>query len=120
MVIFETPTNPNLALADIKAIADEARTLGLITVVDNTFASPYLQNPLDLGIDIVVHSTTKYISGHSDVIGGALVTNDESIHTHVVEFGKSIGASPSPFDCWLSMRGVKTLALRMERHCSNA
>jgi cystathionine beta-lyase/cystathionine gamma-synthase len=120
MVIFETPTNPNLALADIAAIAAEARSLGILSVVDNTFASPYLQNPLDLGIDIVVHSTTKYISGHSDVIGGALVTNDDEIGTHVFEFNKMIGAAPSPFDCWLSLRGLKTLGLRMERHCSNA
>jgi cystathionine beta-lyase/cystathionine gamma-synthase len=120
MVIFETPTNPNLALADIKAIADEARSLGLITVVDNTFASPYLQNPLDLGIDIVIHSTTKYISGHSDVIGGAFITNSQEFGDHAFEFNKMIGAAPSPFDCWLTLRGVKTLALRMERHCSNA
>ncbi len=120
MVIFETPTNPNLALADIRAIADEARALGLLTVVDNTFASPYLQTPLDFGIDIVVHSTTKYISGHSDVIGGALITNSDEIGTHAFEFNKTIGAAPSPFDCWLSLRGVKTLGLRMERHCSNA
>lgn len=120
MIIFESPTNPNLSMADIKAIADEARALGLITVVDNTFASPYLQNPLDLGIDIVIHSTTKYISGHSDVIGGAFVTNNEEFGTSAFEFNKMIGAAPSPFDCWLSLRGVKTLALRMERHCSNA
>ncbi len=120
MLIFETPTNPNLTLADIEAIANEARALGVLTVVDNTFASPYLQNPLDLGIDIVVHSTTKYISGHSDVIGGALITNDAEIGHHAFEFNKTIGAAPSPFDCWLTLRGVKTLALRMERHCSNA
>ncbi|MFI5384678.1 MAG: trans-sulfuration enzyme family protein [Fimbriimonadales bacterium] len=120
MVIFETPTNPNLALADIKAIADEAHSLGLLTVVDNTFASPYLQTPLDLGIDIVVHSTTKYIGGHSDVIGGAFITNDDKLGEHAFEFNKMIGAAPSPFDCWLTLRGVKTLALRMERHCSNA
>jgi cystathionine beta-lyase/cystathionine gamma-synthase len=120
MVIFETPTNPNLAVADIRAIADEARSLGILSVVDNTFASPYLQNPLDLGIDIVVHSTTKYISGHSDVIGGALITNNDEIGEHAFEFNKMIGAAPSPFDCWLSLRGVKTLGIRMERHCSNA
>lgn len=120
MVIFESPTNPNLAIADVEAIANEAKALGLITVVDNTFASPYLQNPLSLGIDIVVHSTTKYISGHSDVIGGAFVTNDDELANHAFEFNKMIGAAPSPFDCWLSLRGVKTLALRMERHCSNA
>ncbi len=120
MVVFESPTNPNLSLADIAAIAAACRELGLITVFDNTFASPYLQNPLDMGIDIVVHSTTKYISGHSDVIGGALITNDASIAEAVFEFGKSLGAAPSPFDAWLSLRGVKTLALRMRQHCSNA
>lgn len=120
MLIFETPTNPNLTLADIAAIAAEARKHGVLSVVDNTFASPYLQNPLALGVDIVVHSTTKYISGHSDVIGGAVITNDESIATAVFEFNKTIGASPSPFDNWLTLRGLKTLALRMERHCSNA
>lgn len=120
MVIFETPTNPNLAVADIEEIAKVARSLGLITVVDNTFASPYLQNPLELGIDIVVHSTTKYISGHSDVIGGALVTNSDEYGYAAFEFNKTIGAAPSPFDCWLTLRGLKTLALRMERHCSNA
>ncbi len=120
MLIFETPTNPNLTLADIEAIATEAKKLGVLTVVDNTFASPFLQNPIALGIDIVVHSTTKYISGHSDVIGGAVVTNLDEVHQRVFEFNKTIGANPSPFDCWLSLRGVKTLALRMERHCSNA
>jgi len=120
MLIFETPTNPNLALADIEAIAQEARKHGVLSVVDNTFASPYLQNPLALGIDIVVHSTTKYISGHSDVIGGAVITNDPEIANHVFEFNKTIGAVPSPFDCWLTLRGLKTLSLRMERHCSNA
>jgi len=120
MVIFESPTNPNLAIADIAAIAKEARSLGILSVVDNTFASPYLQNPLDLGVDIVVHSTTKYIGGHSDVVGGALVTNDDEIGLHAFEFNKMIGAAPSPFDCWLTLRGVKTLGIRMPRHCSNA
>jgi len=120
MLIFESPTNPNLTLADISAIAAEAKRHGIQTIFDNTFASPYLQNPLNLGIDIVIHSTTKYIAGHSDVIGGAVITNDESIHHHVFEFNKTIGAVPSPFDCWLTLRGVKTLSLRMERHCSNA
>jgi len=120
MVIFETPTNPNLRVMDIAALASKARELGLISVFDNTFASPYLQTPLDLGIDIVVHSTTKYIGGHSDVIGGALVTNDDHIHEHVFEWAKTVGAVPSPFDCWLTLRGVKTLALRMRQHCDNA
>ena len=120
MVIFESPTNPNLRIMDIAAIAKICKENGLISVFDNTFASPYLQNPLDLGIDIVVHSTTKYISGHSDVIGGALITNDEEIGVTMFEFLKTVGSAPSPFDCWLTLRGVKTLALRMERHCSNA
>lgn len=120
MVIFETPSNPNLRVCDVEAIATLARELGLITVFDNTFASPALQQPLALGVDIVVHSTTKYISGHSDVIGGALVTSDEAIADHVFEWSKTVGAVPSPFDCWLTLRGLKTLEVRMARHCSNA
>ncbi|MEQ1936110.1 MAG: PLP-dependent transferase, partial [Fimbriimonadaceae bacterium] len=120
MVIFETPTNPNLRVMDIRAIASVCKKHGLLCVIDNTFASPYVQNPLDLGCDIVIHSTTKYISGHSDIIGGALICNDPEIHHHVFEYSKTVGAVPSPFDCWLTLRGVKTLALRMERHCQNA
>lgn len=120
MAIFEGPTNPNMRVVDIAGIASEARKLGLISVFDNTFASPYLQNPLDLGVDIVVHSTTKYISGHSDVIGGAIVTNDEEKHNFFFEFLKTVGSTPSPFDNWLSLRGVKTLAVRMRAHCENA
>ncbi len=120
MLIFETPTNPNLRVSDIAAVVKEAKKHGLIVVFDNTFASPALQNPLDLGVDVVVHSTTKYISGHSDVIGGAAVTNDPELHTHLFEWNKAWGAVPSPFDCWLSLRGVKTLACRMKCHCSNA
>lgn len=120
MVMFETPTNPNLRVMDIAAIAREAKALGLLTVIDNTFATPALTNPLDLGIDIVVHSTTKYLSGHSDVIGGALITNDDAIGHWVFEHLKTEGAGPSPFDCWLTLRGVKTLSVRMERHCRNA
>jgi cystathionine beta-lyase/cystathionine gamma-synthase len=120
MLIFETPTNPNLRVSDIAAVVQEAKKHGLIVVFDNTFASPALQNPLDLGVDIVVHSTTKYISGHSDVIGGAAITNDPDLHTHLFEWNKAWGAVPSPFDCWLSLRGVKTLACRMRCHCSNA
>jgi cystathionine beta-lyase/cystathionine gamma-synthase len=89
-------------------------------VFDNTFASPALQQPLDLGVDIVVHSTTKYISGHSDVIGGAVITNSDEYHSAVFEWNKAVGAVPSPFDCWLSLRGVKTLACRMACHCRNA
>ncbi|MCW5943757.1 MAG: aminotransferase class I/II-fold pyridoxal phosphate-dependent enzyme [Fimbriimonadaceae bacterium] len=120
MVMFETPTNPNLRVMDIAAIAREAKALGLITVIDNTFATPALTNPLDLGIDIVVHSTTKYLSGHSDVIGGALITNDDTTGAWAFEHLKTEGAGPSPFDCWLTLRGVKTLSVRMERHCRNA
>ena len=120
MVIFETPTNPNMRIVDIEAIAKVSKELGLISVFDNTFASPALQTPLDLGIDIVVHSTTKYISGHSDVIGGAVVTNDEATHELIKEYIKTVGSVPSPFDCWLTVRGVKTLGVRMKEHCANA
>jgi cystathionine beta-lyase/cystathionine gamma-synthase len=120
MLIYETPTNPTLRICDIEGIAREAKAHGLTVVFDNTFASPALQNPLDLGVDIVVHSTTKYISGHSDVIGGAAVTNDQALYTHLFEWNKAFGAVPSPFDCWLSLRGVKTLGCRMAAHCRNA
>lgn len=120
MLIFESPTNPNLRIMDVRALAKEARDLGLVTVFDNTFASPALQNPLELGVDIVVHSTTKYICGHSDVVGGALITNDEERFTHIFEWNKAHGAIPSPFDCWLTLRGLKTLAVRMRQHCENA
>lgn len=117
---FETPTNPLLAIYDIEELAKEAHQYGALCVVDNTFATPYLQNPLDLGADIVWHSTTKYIGGHSDVIGGAVMTNSKEIKDKMDFHRKAIGINPSPFDCWLLTRGVKTLALRMERHCSNA
>ena len=120
MLIFETPTNPNVRVMDIAAIAREAKALGITTVIDNTFATPALTNPLDLGVDIVVHSTTKYISGHSDIIGGAVVTNDADMSHWFFEHLKTEGGAPSPFDCWLTLRGVKTLAVRMERHCANA
>jgi cystathionine beta-lyase/cystathionine gamma-synthase len=120
LVIFESPTNPNLRVCDIRAIVEIAKRHGLTTVFDNTFASPALQNPLDLGVDVVVHSTTKYISGHSDVIGGAVVTNDPDIALHVYEWNKTVGAVPAPLDAWLSVRGLKTLQVRMERHCQNA
>ena len=120
MLIFETPTNPNLRVSDIAAVTAAAKEHGLIVVFDNTFASPALQNPLDLGVDIVVHSTTKYITGHSDVIGGATITNDPKLAEWIYEWNKAIGAVPSPFDCWLSLRGVKTLACRMKQHCENA
>lgn len=120
MLIFETPTNPNLRVSDIAAVVQEAKRHNLLTVFDNTFASPALQNPLDLGVDIVVHSTTKYITGHSDVIGGASITNDPKLGDWLYEWNKAVGAVPSPFDCWLSLRGVKTLACRMKQHCENA
>lgn len=120
MLMFETPSNPNLRVADIEAIAAVSKRYGLISVFDNTFASPFLQQPLLLGVDIVVHSTTKYISGHSDIIGGCLVTNSDSIGAHVFEYAKTVGSVPSPFDCWLTTRGVKTLAVRMKQHCENA
>lgn len=120
MLIFETPTNPHMRVNDIAKIASIAHEYGLIVVFDNTFASPYLVNALDLGADIVVHSTTKYISGHSDVIGGAVMLNDDDRHLQLFEYIKTTGACPSPFDCWLSLRGLKTLAVRMRQHCENA
>ncbi len=120
LLIFETPTNPNLRVSDISAVVKVAKQHGLIVIFDNTFASPVLQNPLDLGVDIVVHSTTKYISGHSDVIGGAVVTNNDDYYQTVYEWNKAVGAAPSPFDCWLSLRGVKTISCRMDVHCKNA
>ncbi len=120
LLIFETPTNPNLRVSDISAVVKVAKQHGLIVIFDNTFASPVLQNPLDLGVDIVVHSTTKYISGHSDVIGGAVITNNDEYYTTVYEWNKAVGAAPSPFDCWLSLRGVKTISCRMDVHCKNA
>ena len=120
LVWLETPTNPNLRIADVRACAEIARQGGARSAMDNTFASPYFQNPLDLGCDIVMHSTTKYINGHSDVVGGALMWNDESLTEPITLYAKSAGNTPSPFDCWLTLRGVKTLAIRMEKHASNA
>ena len=120
MVIFEAPTNPLMRVCDIEAISQKAKALGLIVVFDNTFASPYLQQPIALGADIVVHSTTKYISGHSDVIGGAVLTSDKAHYEFIFEYLKTTGACPSPFDCWLSLRGLKTLSVRMRQHCENA
>jgi cystathionine beta-lyase/cystathionine gamma-synthase len=120
LVWLETPTNPTLRICDIRACANVAKEIGAFSAMDNTFASPYLQNPLELGCDVVMHSTTKYINGHSDVVGGALMWNDETLTEPLLLYAKSAGNSPSPFDCWLTLRGVKTLALRMERHCENA
>ncbi|WP_433278535.1 cystathionine gamma-synthase [Pseudonocardia xinjiangensis] len=116
----ETPTNPLLGIADIAALADVARSAGARLVVDNTFASPYLQNPLGLGADVVLHSTTKYVGGHSDVVGGALVTSDEELAEKLRLTQNSVGSVPGPFDAWLTLRGAKTLAVRMERHSDNA
>lgn len=116
----ETPTNPLLGIADIAALADVARGAGARLVVDNTFASPYLQNPLALGADVVLHSTTKYVGGHSDVVGGALVTSDDELAERLLFTQNSVGSVPGPFDAWLTLRGVKTLAVRMERHSDNA
>ncbi len=116
----ETPTNPLLGIADIAGLAEVARSAGAILVVDNTFASPYLQQPLALGADVVVHSTTKYLGGHSDVVGGALVTGDEELAGRLRFLQNAMGGVPGPFDAWLTLRGIKTLAVRMERHCANA
>ncbi|HEU5066218.1 MAG TPA: cystathionine gamma-synthase [Gaiellaceae bacterium] len=120
IVWLETPTNPLLNVIDIKAAADAAHAVGAMVVVDNTFASPYLQRPLELGADIVLHSTTKYIGGHSDLLGGFVATNDPTIAERLYFLQKSLGGVPGPFDSWLALRGIKTLALRMERHSQNA
>jgi cystathionine gamma-synthase len=120
LVWIETPTNPLLNVVDIRAAAEAAHAAGAMLVVDNTFATPYLQRPLELGADIVVHSTTKYLGGHSDVVGGFAATNDHTVAERLHFLQKSLGAIPGPFDAWLVLRGVKTLAVRMERHCANA
>jgi cystathionine beta-lyase/cystathionine gamma-synthase len=120
IVWLETPTNPLLNVIDIRAAAEAAHKAGAIVVVDNTFATPYLQRPLELGADIVLHSTTKYLGGHSDVVGGFVATNDPTIAERLQFLQKSLGAVPGPFDCWLILRGIKTLAVRMRQHCENA
>ena len=120
MVWVESPSNPLLNIVDIRAAAEAAHAVGAILVVDNTFATPYLQQPLELGADVVVHSTTKYLGGHSDVIGGFAATNDPTIAERLHFLQKSLGAVPGPFDCWLVLRGIKTLAVRMRQHCENA
>ena len=120
LVWIETPTNPLLNVADIAAIADVAHDAGALLVVDSTFASPYLQQPLLLGADVVVHSTTKYLGGHSDVIGGALVVRDAELAERLAYHQNAMGAVPGPFDSWLVLRGIKTLGVRMDRHCTNA
>ena len=116
----ESPTNPLLGIADISALAGIARDAGALLVVDNTFASPYLQRPIALGADVVVHSTTKYLGGHSDVVGGALVVADAGLGEQLAFHRNALGAVAGPFDAWLTLRGVKTLAVRMDRHCANA
>jgi cystathionine gamma-synthase len=120
LVWMETPTNPMLNVVDIRAVAEAARSAGAVSVVDNTFATPYLQQPLELGADIVLHSSTKYLGGHSDVIGGFAATNDPTIAERLAFLEKSLGTIPGPFDAWLVLRGVKTLAVRMREHCANA
>ena len=120
LVYLETPTNPMLNLTDLAGAAEICRKYNLISIVDNTFMSPYFQNPLTLGCDIVLHSTTKYINGHSDVIGGIIVTSDDKIHDRIRYIQNAAGGVPSPFDCWLILRSTKTLAVRMERHNKNA
>ena len=119
LIWTETPTNPLMNIVDIAAIAAIAKQHKILLAVDNTFASPYLQNPLDLGADIVMHSSTKYLGGHSDVIQGALMMNDTALREQLYFLQKSCGAVPGPMDCFLVLRGLKTLHLRMERHCSN-
>ncbi len=120
VVWVETPTNPLLKVIDIAAAAEVAHGGGAMCVVDNTFATPYLQRPLELGADVVVHSVTKYLGGHSDLIGGAVVTNDDALADRLAFLQNAVGAVPGPMDCYLALRGVKTLALRMEAHCRGA
>ncbi|MAT63160.1 MAG: cystathionine gamma-synthase [Actinomycetota bacterium] len=120
IVWLETPTNPLLNIVDIQKISEITHELGGLLIVDNTFATPYLQKPISLGADAVVHSATKYLGGHSDVVGGFVATNNESLIEHLSFTQNAVGAVPSPFDCYLVLRGIKTLAVRMDRHCENA
>lgn len=120
MIWIETPTNPMLKLVDIKAVTDVAKEKGILTCVDNTFASPYLQQPLSLGADIVLHSATKYLGGHSDVVMGAVITNNKEIAEQLYFLQNAVGAVPGPQDCFLMLRGIKTLHIRVERSCKNA
>ena len=120
LIWLETPTNPLLGLADIPAVVALAHRRSILVCVDNTFATPYAQRPLELGADIVVHSTTKYLSGHNDVVGGAIVVRDAGLHERFAFLQNGAGAVPGPFDCWLTLRGLKTLALRMQAHSANA
>ena len=120
LVMLESPTNPLLRVFDLGAIAKTCRARGILTLADNTFASPYLQQPLKHGCDIVVHSLTKYLGGHSDLVGGVLVNNDADLHKQLAHFQNSVGGTPGPLDCFLVLRGTKTLHVRMDRHCQNA
>jgi cystathionine beta-lyase/cystathionine gamma-synthase len=120
IVWLETPSNPMLNVVDIRRAAEAAHAVGALLVVDNTFATPYLQQPLELGADVVLHSTTKYLGGHSDVVGGFAATNDPTVAERLYFLQKSLGAVPGPFDSWLVLRGVKTLAVRIRQHCENA
>src|SRR6201999_4128758 len=120
VVWVETPTNPLLNVGDIEALASVAHSAGALLVVDNTFATPYLQQPLSLGADVVVHSTTKYAGGHSDVVGGAIVVRDLDLAERLAYHQNAMGAVAGPFDAWLTLRGLKTLGVRMDRHCDNA
>jgi cystathionine beta-lyase/cystathionine gamma-synthase len=120
LMFIETPTNPTMEITDLRAIAKLAKSRKVLTVVDNTFATPYLQNPLDLGIDIVLHSATKYLNGHSDMLGGLVVVNDAKIAERLRFIQKSVGGIMSPFEAWMCIRGIKTLAVRMARHDANA
>jgi cystathionine gamma-synthase len=120
VVWVETPTNPTLGIVDIAALADFVHELGAVLVVDNTFATPYLQRPLELGADVVVHSTTKYLGGHSDVVGGFVAVADDELGERIAFLQNAAGGVPSPFDCYLVLRGIKTLGVRMDRHCANA
>jgi cystathionine gamma-synthase len=120
VVWVESPTNPLLSIADISMLAQLAHAAGALLVVDNTFASPYLQQPLELGADVVVHSTTKYLGGHSDVVGGAVVVSDPGLGERLAAVQNSTGSAGGPFDAWLTLRGIRTLGVRMDRHCANA
>lgn len=120
LVMLESPTNPLLRVYDLAAIARLCRDRGILTLADNTFATPFLQRPLELGCDLVVHSTTKYLGGHSDVVGGVLVGNDKDLQPRLMHLQNSVGGTPGPLDCFLVLRGTKTLHVRMERHCRNA
>lgn len=120
MLYMESPTNPLMRLVDIRALVEIARKHNLMTCVDNTFATPYLQNPIEMGVDIVLHSTTKYIGGHSDVVGGALILADDRYYEAIRFHRNTIGATPDPFNSWLTLRGLKTLGVRMKEHCKSA